>query len=71
MAPAAICRLAISAHLWVLAIQQGLKLSAVAATIAPYPTLGEINKMAAAEFYKPKLFGRWTRAAVHLLSRLP
>jgi len=59
------------AHLWVLAMQQGLRLKDVAGLIAPYPTFGEISKMAASEFYKPKLFGRWTRAAVHLLSRLP
>ena len=52
-------------------MQQGLRLKDVAGLIAPYPTLGEISKMAASEFYKPKLFGRWTRAAVHLLSRLP
>ena len=59
------------AHMWVLAIQQGLKLRDIAGIIAPYPTFGEVSKMAAAEFYKPKLFGRWTRAAVRLLSRLP
>ena len=59
------------AHVWVLAIQQGLKLSAIAGMLAPYPTLGEINKMAASEFYKPRLFGRWARAAVRALSRLP
>ena len=59
------------AHLWVLAIQQGLKLSAVAGMLAPYPTFGEVNKMAAVEFYKPKLFGRWTHAAVRVLLRLP
>ena len=58
-------------HLWVLAIQQGLKLKDIAAIVAPYPTFGEVSKMAAAEFYKPKLFGRWTRAAVRVLSRLP
>jgi pyruvate/2-oxoglutarate dehydrogenase complex dihydrolipoamide dehydrogenase (E3) component len=59
------------AQLWVLAIQQGLKLKDIAAIVAPYPSLGEVSKMAAAEFYKPKLFGRWTRAAVRILSRLP
>jgi pyruvate/2-oxoglutarate dehydrogenase complex dihydrolipoamide dehydrogenase (E3) component len=59
------------AHIWVLAIQQGLKLRDIAGIIAPYPTFGEVSKMAAAEFYKPALFGRWTRLAVRLLSRLP
>jgi pyruvate/2-oxoglutarate dehydrogenase complex dihydrolipoamide dehydrogenase (E3) component len=59
------------AHVWVLAIQQGLRLRDIAGTVAPYPTFGEVSKMAAAEFYKPKLFGRWTRAAVRVLGRLP
>ena len=59
------------AHVWVLAIQQGLKLSAVAGMLAPYPTFGEVNKSAASEFYKPKLFSRWTRAAVRVLGRVP
>jgi pyruvate/2-oxoglutarate dehydrogenase complex dihydrolipoamide dehydrogenase (E3) component len=58
-------------HLWALAIGQGLKLKHIAGMIAPYPTLGEIGKSAAAEFYKPKLFSPWTRRAVGLLSRLP
>jgi len=39
--------------------------------LAPYPTWGEANKLAAAEFYKPLLFGRWTRRAVRALSWLP
>src|SRR5262249_28815599 len=39
------------AHLWVLAMQQGLRLKDVAGLIAPYPTFGEISKMAASEFY--------------------
>ena len=59
------------AHLWVLAIEQRLKLKAIAGMLAPYPTWGEANKLAAAEFYKPLLFGRWTRRAVRALSWLP
>ena len=58
-------------HLWALAIGRGLKLKHVAAMIAPYPTLGEIGKSAASEFYKPALFSPWARRAVRLLSRLP
>jgi len=58
-------------HLWGLAISQGLKLKHVAGMIAPYPTLGEIGKSAASEFYKPKLFSPWTRRVVGLLNRLP
>ena len=59
------------AHVWVLAIQSGLKLSALAGMIAPYPTLGEANKMAAIEFYRPKFFNKWTRRLVRMLARLP
>jgi pyruvate/2-oxoglutarate dehydrogenase complex dihydrolipoamide dehydrogenase (E3) component len=58
-------------QLWTLALANGLKLRDIAGVIAPYPTLGEISKSAAAEFYKPKLFGRWSRAAVRTLSWLP
>ena len=54
-----------------LAIEQRLKLKHIAGMLAPYPTWGEANKMAAAEFYKPRLFGAWTRRAVRMLSRLP
>lgn len=58
-------------HVWVLAIERGLKLKDIARMIAPYPTLGEIEKAAASEFYKPKLFNDWSRGLVRLLSWLP
>jgi pyruvate/2-oxoglutarate dehydrogenase complex dihydrolipoamide dehydrogenase (E3) component len=41
---------------WILAISAGLKLSAMAGMIAPYPTLGELNKRAAGAHFTPKLF---------------
>ncbi len=41
---------------WALAIANGLKMSAIANMIAPYPTLGEINKRAAGAYFSPKLF---------------
>ena len=59
------------AHVWVLAIEQRLKLRHIAGMLAPYPTWGEANKMAAAEFYKPRLLSPWTRRAVRALSWLP
>ena len=59
------------AHLWVLAIEQRLKLKDIAGMLAPYPTWGEANKMAAAEFYKPRLFSPWTRRVVRALAWLP
>jgi len=59
------------AHLWVAAIGARWKLKTLARMIAPYPTFGELNKAAAAEFYKPKLFGAWPRRVVKLFSHLP
>ncbi len=42
--------------LWAMAIANKLKMSAVAATVLPYPTMGEINKRAAGAYFSPKLF---------------
>jgi pyruvate/2-oxoglutarate dehydrogenase complex dihydrolipoamide dehydrogenase (E3) component len=41
---------------WSLVIANGLKIGAVAAMVAPYPTLGEINKRVAGQYYTPRLF---------------
>jgi pyruvate/2-oxoglutarate dehydrogenase complex dihydrolipoamide dehydrogenase (E3) component len=59
------------AHLWVLAIEQRLKLKDIAGMLAPYPTWGEAGKSAAAAFYKPRLFSPWVRRAVRALAWLP
>lgn len=53
---------------WVLAVSQGLKIAAVANIIAPYPTLGEVNKRAAGSFYTPSLFSERTKKVVRFLS---
>ncbi len=42
--------------IWALAIASRLKMSAVAGMVAPYPTLGEINKRAAGAYFSPRLF---------------
>ncbi|RMD61834.1 MAG: NAD(P)/FAD-dependent oxidoreductase, partial [Alphaproteobacteria bacterium] len=55
---------------WVLAIGQGLKVSALAQMIAPYPTRGEASKRTAGTFYTPKLFSERTKWLVRLLARL-
>lgn len=55
---------------WTLAINQNLKISAMANVISPYPTLGEINKRAAASFYTASLFSDKTRKLVKFLSWL-
>ncbi len=55
---------------WVLAIGQGLKIGAMATLIAPYPTLGEINKRAAGSYYSGSLFSERTRRIVRFLQWL-
>jgi pyruvate/2-oxoglutarate dehydrogenase complex dihydrolipoamide dehydrogenase (E3) component len=57
-------------HLWTLAVKQGLKVGTIAGMIAPYPTLGEIGKRAAGNFFLPQLFGDRSRRLVRLLARL-
>ncbi|MFC1674255.1 dihydrolipoyl dehydrogenase family protein [Pseudomonadota bacterium] len=54
---------------WVLALEQGLKIGALASTVAPYPTRGEISKRAAGSFYTASLFGERTRKIVQFLMR--
>jgi pyruvate/2-oxoglutarate dehydrogenase complex dihydrolipoamide dehydrogenase (E3) component len=58
-------------HTWALAIAAGLKPSAIAGMIAPYPTLGEASKRAVGSIYTPSLFSERTRRIVRLLLRLP
>jgi len=52
---------------WVLAMEQSLKIGAMASTIAPYPTLGEVSKRAAGSFYTASLFSERTRKIVRFL----
>ena len=54
---------------WALAMAKGLKLSALAGLMLPYPTLGELSKRAAGQFYAPKLFSPWVRWLVACLRR--
>ncbi len=56
---------------WVLAITQKLKIGAMANIIAPYPTLGEVNKRVAGSYYTPSLFSERTRRVVGWLQVLP
>lgn len=41
---------------WALAIANRLKMTAVANTVLPYPTLGEINKRVTSAYFGPRLF---------------
>jgi len=55
---------------WTLALTQGLSISAMAGTVAPYPTRGEAGKRAAGDYYTPSLFSHRTRRIVRFLARL-
>lgn len=56
---------------WALALSAGLKLSAVAGAVLPYPTRAEANKRAAGAYFSPRLFANpWVKRAVRLVQRL-
>ncbi|WP_172330264.1 NAD(P)/FAD-dependent oxidoreductase [Mangrovicoccus sp. HB161399] len=56
---------------WALAIASGLKLKAMAGTVLPYPTLGELNKRAAGAYFSPRLFGSAAvKRAVRFIQRV-
>ncbi|AXI45188.1 dihydrolipoamide dehydrogenase [Sulfitobacter sp. SK012] len=42
--------------LWALALANRMKMSQIAAMVAPYPTIGEVNKRAAGAYFSPRLF---------------
>jgi len=54
---------------WVLAVEKGLKIGAMAGMIWPYPTFGEVGHRAAGSYFMPKLFTDRTRAIVKFLAR--
>lgn len=41
---------------WALAIANKMKMSQIAGMVAPYPTIGEVNKRAAGAYFSPRLF---------------
>lgn len=55
---------------WVMAIREQKTLRSFTDAIAPYPTLSEISKRVAGEFYKPALFSNKTRWLVRWLQKL-
>ncbi|MEX1234725.1 MAG: FAD-dependent oxidoreductase [Roseovarius sp.] len=56
--------------LWALALANGMKMSQIAAMVAPYPTIGEVNKRAAGAYFSPRLFDSiWIKRAVRLVQR--
>jgi len=42
--------------IWAMAIANRMKMSAIAQTVLPYPTVGEVNKRAAGAYFSPRLF---------------
>ncbi|MEO0761268.1 MAG: FAD-dependent oxidoreductase, partial [Pseudomonadota bacterium] len=56
---------------WAMALANGMKISAMAGTVAAYPTLSEVSKRAAGAYYAPRLFkSDFVKKAVRLLARL-
>ena len=57
-------------NLWALALANKMKMSQIAAMVAPYPTIGEINKRAAGAYFSPRLFDNPTvKKVVGLVQR--
>jgi pyruvate/2-oxoglutarate dehydrogenase complex dihydrolipoamide dehydrogenase (E3) component len=52
---------------WIGAIQEGRKIREMTRFIIPYPTLSEINKRVAGEFFTPLLFSERTKRLVRLM----
>lgn len=42
--------------IWALALANGMKMRAIAGTVLPYPTLGELNKRVTGAYFSPRLF---------------
>ena len=56
--------------LWALALANDMKMSQIAAMVAPYPTIGEVNKRAAGAYFSPRLFDSvWVKRAVRVIQR--
>ncbi|MBY8974374.1 FAD-dependent oxidoreductase [Rhodobacteraceae bacterium NNCM2] len=56
---------------WALALSKGLKVKDMAGMVAPYPTLGEVNKRVAGAYFGKRLFeSDMVKRVVRLLARL-
>ncbi|WP_108485541.1 dihydrolipoyl dehydrogenase family protein [Oceaniglobus ichthyenteri] len=56
--------------MWAMAIANGQKMTAIANTVLPYPTIAEINKRAAGQYFSPRLFDNPTvKTIVGLVQR--
>ena len=54
---------------WVLAVENGLKVGAMASVVAPYPTLSEVSKRASGSYFTASLFSERTKKLVRFLMR--
>lgn len=54
---------------WVIAIQNKMKLSAITSSIAPYPTLNEVSKRTAGNFYTEKIFSKSMKKVVRFIMK--
>ncbi len=55
---------------WIAVLNGGMKLSSLAGTIHPYPTLTEISKRVAGSFVSPKIFSPGIKKALRFLFKL-
>lgn len=55
---------------WVAVLNGKVKLSTLAAAVHPYPTLGEINKRVAGNFFAPKIFSEKVKKGLKLFFNL-
>lgn len=55
---------------WVAAMNGGIRLSSIASAVHPYPTLSEINKKVATNFYSGKIFSEKVKRALRLFFSL-
>jgi len=57
-------------QMWSLPVQKGMKIGALASIVSPYPTLAEINKRAAINFYTPSLTSPLIRRVIGFARKL-
>ena len=55
---------------WIAVLNSGMKLSSLAGTIHPYPTLTEINKRVAGSYISPKIFSPTVKKALKFFFKL-
>ncbi|WP_323037906.1 dihydrolipoyl dehydrogenase family protein [Pararhodobacter sp.] len=56
---------------WALVLANRLKMGAIAGTVLPYPTMGELSKRVAGAYFSPKLFENpWVKRVVGLVQKL-